>query len=59
MAEILGRSTDNHYGTIHEITNTLETAMIYALLLGIREALFIPLRMSLKTAPRQLIFMEI
>jgi len=48
MAEILGRLTNNYYGTIYQIANTLETAMIYALLLGIREALFIPLRISLK-----------
>jgi len=48
MAEILGRSTGNHHGTVYQITNISETTMIYALLLGIREALFIPLRMSLK-----------
>jgi len=48
MAEILGRSTGNHHGTVYQITNISETTIIYALLLGIREALFIPLRMSLK-----------
>jgi len=48
MAEILGRLTGNHHGTVYEITNISETTMIYASLLGIRKALFIPLKMSLK-----------
>jgi len=48
MAKISGRSTGNHHGTIYYITNISETAMIDALLLGIREAFFMPLRMSLK-----------
>jgi len=28
MAKILGKSTDNHYGTVYLITNILETTMI-------------------------------
>jgi len=48
VAKILGRSTGNHHGTIYQITNILETAIIYALILGIRKALFILLRMSLE-----------
>jgi len=43
IAEISGRSTDNYHGT----ANISETAMINALLVDIREALFILLRMSL------------
>ena len=49
LVEILGRSTGNHHGTVYQITNISKTAIIYALLLGIKEALFILLRMSLKT----------
>jgi len=48
LAEISGRSPDNHYSTVYQIADILETTTIDALLLGIREALFIPLRMSLK-----------
>jgi len=48
LVEILGRSTGNHHGTVYQITNISKTAIIYALLLGIKEALFILLRMSLK-----------
>jgi len=48
LVKILGRSTGNHYGTIYQITNILKTAMIYALLLGIKESLFILLRISPK-----------
>jgi len=48
LVEILGRSTGNYYGTVYQITNISKTAIIYALLLGVKEALFIPLRMSLK-----------
>jgi len=48
MAKISGRSTDNHHSTIYQIANILKTATINALLLGIRKALFLPLRMSLK-----------
>jgi len=48
MAKISGRSTGNYYGTIYQITNISETTMIDALLLGIKKALLIPLRMSLK-----------
>ena len=47
MAEISGRSTGNYYSTIYQITDISETAMIDVLLLGIREALFILLKMSL------------
>jgi len=28
LAEILGRSTSNHHGTVYQITNISETAMI-------------------------------
>ena len=42
------QSTGNHYSTIYQIANILETAMINALVLGSSEALFIPLRMSLE-----------
>jgi len=38
----------NHYGTIDQIADILETATINALLSGIKKALSIPLRMSLK-----------
>jgi len=46
--EISGRSIGNHHGTIYQITNISKTAMIDALLLGIKKALFILLRMGLK-----------
>ena len=48
MAEISGRSIGNYHSTIYQIANISETAMIDALLLGIRKVLFILLRMSLK-----------
>jgi len=48
MAKISGRSIGNYYGTVYKIADILETAMINALLLGIRKALFILLKMSLK-----------
>jgi len=48
MAEISGRSTGNYYSTIYQITNILGIVMINALLLDIKEALFILLRMSAK-----------
>jgi len=38
----------NYHSTVYKITNISETTMIYALLLGSKEALFILLRMSLK-----------
>jgi len=44
IAEISGRLTDNYHGT----ANISETAMINALLVDIREALLMLLRMSLK-----------
>jgi len=44
LAEISGRSTGNHYGTIYQIANISETAMINASVLGSAEALFIMLR---------------
>jgi len=49
LAEILGKSTDNHCGTIYQITNISETAMIDALVLGSAEVPFIPLRISVMT----------
>ena len=48
LAEISGRSTDNYYGTIYQIIDISETAMINASVLGSSEALFIPLRISLE-----------
>jgi len=48
MAEILSRSTGNHYVTVYQIANILETAVINALVLGSAEAFFIMLRMSLE-----------
>jgi len=48
LAKILSRSTDNYYVTIYQIANILETATINALVLGLAEACFIMLRMSLE-----------
>jgi len=43
-----GRPHSNYHGTVYQIANILETAMIDALVLGSLEALFIPLRISLE-----------
>jgi len=48
MTKISGRSTGNYYSIIYQIADILETAMINAFLLGIRKALLILLKMSLK-----------
>jgi len=48
LAEISDRSVGNHYGTVYQIADILEIAIINALLLGSKEALFIILRISLK-----------
>jgi len=48
LAEILSRSTSNHYVTVYQIANISETTIINALVLGSAEAFFIMLRMSLE-----------
>jgi len=48
MAEILSRSTGNHYVTVYQIANISETTIFDALVLGSAEAFFITLRMSLE-----------
>jgi len=48
LVKLLGRSTGNHHGTIYQIANISETAMIKASVLGSAENFFIMLRMSLK-----------
>jgi len=48
LANILSRSTGNHYVTVYSIANISKTTMINTLVLGSAEAFFIMLRMSLE-----------
>jgi len=48
LAEISGKSTGNHHGTIYQIANILETTMIDTSVLDLAKALFIMLWISLE-----------
>ena len=48
MAKISGRLTGNYHSTIYQIADISDIAIIDTLVLGLIEALFITLRISLK-----------